>query len=323
MNNHRIVVTRRGGPEVLQVTEFDLPEPAAGVSAYDAMLRSRWFPGFPRTPFVPGADIVGVVDKLGDGVTTLTEGQTVTGGPLRDNGGYAEFLCLPANASVPVPDGVDPVAAVCLVVNYITAHIALHRSARVESGERVLIHGAAGGVGTALLELGRLAGLEMYATASAPNHELVTLLGAIPIDYRSDDFVSRIHELTGSGVNAVFDSIGGARQVWRSARALRKGGRLAWFGVAATSRAGLRVIPLTLLSILLLKLTPNGKQIRLQPDADTPAQTQILTELLELLAAGKLNPIVAERMPLHEAARAHELLQRGGYAGKIVLVTDT
>ena len=130
------------------------------------MLRSRWFPGFPRTPFVPGADIVGVVDKLGDGVTTFAEGQTVTGGPLRDNGGYVEFVCLPAAAAVLVPDGIDPVAAVCLVVNYLTAHIALHRSARVVSGERVLIHGAAGGVGTALLELGRRAGLEMYATAS-------------------------------------------------------------------------------------------------------------------------------------------------------------
>jgi NADPH:quinone reductase-like Zn-dependent oxidoreductase len=176
-----------------------------------------------------------------------------------------------------------------------------------------------------LLELGKLAGLEMYGTASKYNHELVSALGATPIDYRTEDFCARIRSITGDGVDAVFDPIGGARQLWRSNRALRKGGRLVWFGVAATKKKGLQVIPLTLLMVFLLKLIPDGKQAPLFPDLgeDNAWYRGTLTELLDLLAAGKINPVVAERIPLLEAARAHELLERGGHAGKVVLVAST
>jgi NADPH2:quinone reductase len=246
-------------------------------------------------------------------------------------GGYTEFICLPESELVPVPAGVDPAEAVCVVANYLTAHKALHGVANVRSGERVLIHGAAGGVGTALLQLGELAGLEMYGTASKYNHELVSALGATPIDYRTEDFVKRIRaltkgeDLTGEGVDVVFDPIGGARQLWRSYRALRKGGRLVWFGVAATKKKGLRVIPLTMLTIVLLKLIPDGKQAPLFPDLgeDNAWYRETLAELLDLLAAGKIKPVVAERISLVEAARAHKLLERGGYAGKVVLITNT
>jgi len=337
MKHHRVVVSRHGGPDVLQVVEEDLPEPragevrvkvlAAGVSAYDLMYRrSRSLPGTPRVPFTLGEDIVGVVDKLGEDVSTVEPGQRVASGTfsLGVGGGYAEFICLPASELVPVPSGLDPAEAVCVVVNYLTAHAALHRTANVRSGERILVHGAAGGVGTALLELGKLAGLEMYGTASKHNHGLVSALGATPIDYRTEDFVERIRSLTGDGVDAVFDPIGGARHIWRSYRALRKGGRLAWFGVAATKKAGLRVIPLTLLMVFLLKLIPDGKQAPLAPNLgkDNAWYRETLTELLNSLAEGKIKPVVAERIPLLEAARAHELLERGGYAGKVVLVTS-
>ncbi len=337
MKHHCIVVTQHGGPEVLQVVEEELPEPgagevrvkvlAAGVSAYDLMFRrSGLLPGTPRVPFTLGEDVVGVVDKLGEGVSTVEPGQTVAGATfcLGVGGGYAEFVCLPAGELVSVPSDVDPVEAVCVVVNYLTAHMAMHRTAGVQSGERILVHGAAGGVGTALLELGKLAGLEMYGTASKHNHELVSALGATPIDYRTEDFVERVRSLTGDGVDVVFDPIGGARQVWRSYRALRKGGRLAWFGMAATKKAGLRVIPLTLLMVFLLKLIPDGKQAPLAPDLgkDNAWYRETLTELLGLLAAGKIKPVVAERIPLAEAARAHELIERGGHAGKVVLVTS-
>ena len=170
----------------------------------------------------------------------------------------------------------------------------------------------------------------MYGTASKHNHELVSALGATPIDYRTEDFVRRIRNLTsgealtGDGVDVVFDPIGGARQLWRSYRALRKRGRLVWFGVAATKKEGLRIISLTLLLVFLLKLIPDGKQSPLAPDLgkDNAWYRKTLTELLDLLAAGKIKPVVAERIPLAEAARAHELLERGGYAGKVVLVTS-
>jgi NADPH:quinone reductase-like Zn-dependent oxidoreductase len=129
MKYRRVVVTRHGGPDVLQVVEEDLPEPqagevrvkvlAAGVSAYDLMLRrSGSVPGTPRVPFTPGVDIVGLADELGEGVSTVQPGQMLAASA--SGGGYAEFICLPASELVPVPSGVDLAEAVCLVANYLT-----------------------------------------------------------------------------------------------------------------------------------------------------------------------------------------------------------
>jgi len=337
--HQRIVVARHGGPEVLQVVEEPIPEPqagearvrmlAAGVSAYDLMSRgSGWFPGTPKPPFTIGEDIVGIVDKLGENVSTVELGQRVAAFTFGESGGYAEFVCRPADELVPVPAGVDSAEAVCVVVNYLTAHLAMHRTANVQRGERILVQGAAGGVGSALLELGGLAGLEMVGTASSYNHEQVAALGATPIDYRNEDVVKRIHSLTNDGgdnggVDVVFDPIGGIRQLWRSHNALNKNGRLVWFGVAATKRSGLKIIPLTLGMVALLKLKPGGRQLLFTPDlaADKAWYRQTLMELLGLLATGQIKPLVAACIPLVEAAAAHELLERGGYAGKIVLVT--
>ncbi len=338
--NHRVVVSRHGGPEVLQEVQEDLPEPgagevrvkvqAAGVSAFDLIYR-RWrrLPGSPRVPFTLGEDVVGTVDKLGSAVTSLEPGQTVAGGTwaLGVGGGYADFVCLPAGELVPVPPGLDPAEVVCVVVNYLTAHLHLHRIGGVRSGERVLVHGAAGGVGTALLQLGKLAGLEMYGTASRHNHELVSALGATPIDYRTEDFVERIRSLTGDGVDVVIDPVGGARHLWRSYRVLGKGGRLVWLGSAATNKKGLLIGPFSMLIMVFLKLIPDGKQVPTCPTLGTFAKAhnewyrETLTELLDSLAAGRIKPVVAERMPLAEAARAHEMLERSGHAGKVVLVT--
>jgi NADPH2:quinone reductase len=341
MKHHRVVVSRHGGPEVLQVVEEDIPEPgagevrvkvlAAGVSAFDLIYR-RWgrLPGSPRLPFTLGEDVVGVVDKLGTGVSSLESGQIVAGGTwaLGVGGGYAEFVCLPAGELVPVPSGVDPAEAVCLVVNYLTAHQHLHQIGKVRSGERVLIHGAAGGVGTALVQLGELAGLEMYGTASQHNHELVSALGATPIDYHTEDFVERVRQLTGNGVDVVIDPVGGPRHLWRSYRALGKGGRLVWLGTAAIEKQGLRVGLLSMPMTSLFRLIPDSKRAPRCPTVDKFAKKnkqwyrETLTELLDSLAAGRIKPVVAERIPLAEAARAHQLLERGGHAGKVVLVTS-
>lgn len=338
----RVIVSRHGGPEVLQVVEEDVPEPgpgevrvkvlAAGVSAFDLMYRrAGWLPGSPRLPFALGEDIVGTVDKLGPDVSSLEPGQRVAGATwaLGVGGGYAESICLPASELVPAPSELDPAETVCLVVNYLTAHLHLHRYGEARNGERVLVHGAAGGVGTALLDLGRQAGLEMYGTASAHNHELVSALGATPIDYHTEDFVERVHSLTGAGVDVVIDPIGGARQLWRSYRALRKGGRLVWLGASATREKGLLRVGLSsMLMVFLLRLIPDGKKVPSTPDLGTYSLAhnqwyrETLTELLDAAAAGKSQPVVAERIPLAEAARAHELLERGGHAGKVVLIAN-
>jgi NADPH:quinone reductase-like Zn-dependent oxidoreductase len=165
----------------------------------------------------------------------------------------------------------------------------------------------------------------MYGTASAGNLDLVSELGATPIDYRNQDFVERVRALTG-GVDVVFDPVSGWTQLWRSHRALRRGGRLVMLGVAATSRQGIKVIPLSLLMVVLLKLIPDGRRALLLPNAGDKVRSEndwyrdTLTGLMDHLAAGRLKPVVADRIPLAEATRAHEMLERGGVAGKLVLV---
>ena len=237
MRQTRIIVIHYGGPDALQVVEEECPEPkagevrvrvqAAGVSLPDIMAREGIHPETPRVPFTPGWDLVGVVDGLGAGISGIEPGQIVAAMPI--HGAYAEFICVRRRELVPVPAGLDPAEAVTLILNYITAYQMMHRSAKVRSGQRVLIHGAAGGVGSALLQLGHLAGLGMYGTCSARGASAVSDLGGIPIDYRDQDFVGEIRRLTNEGVDAVFDPIGGAH-TWHSRQALRPGGRVVAYG---------------------------------------------------------------------------------------------
>ena len=339
MNYRRVVVTRAGGPEVLRVVEDGLPEPRrgqvrvrvlmAGVSFGDVLMRIGAIPGEqPKLPFTPGYDIVGVVDELGAGVSSPEAGRAVVA-LLDRGGGYAEFVCLPADRLVPVPDGLDPVETVGAALNYFIAHQMLHRIARVRSGERILVHGAAGGVGSAFLQLGRLAELEVYGTASGSKHPLVSDLGGIPIDYRNEDFVARVRSLPGGGVDAVFDPIGGTN-FWRSYRSLRTGGRFVAYGTSRAMRGGRRnrlVAVSSFALAMLLKLIPDRRTSTFYTagslDKSQPgAYREDLTTLLDLLAQKKIRPVVAERLPLVEAARAHELLDRSAVSGKIVLVCN-
>jgi len=334
MKYKRVVISRYGGPEVLQVVEDEIPEPGAGEArvkilaagvAWGDILKREGFGIGARPPFTPGYDIVGIVDRLGEGVSTLSVGQTVAALPLV--GGYAEYMCLPASNLVPVPSGLDAAEAVCLVMNYVVAHQMLHRAARVKAGERVLIHSAAGGVGTALLQLGKLADLEMYGTASSGKHELIADLGGIPIDYRVEDFVERILALTGDGVDAVFDPIGGSH-AWRSYRALRKGGRLVVYGAHTAVKNGMVKVISGLILNRAIDLIPDNKRVLnygiTQPKYSQPdwCRDDLLMSL-DLLAQGKIKPIIAERIPLVEARRAHELLEGGKALGKVVLICET
>jgi len=153
------------------------------------------------------------------------------------HGGYAQYICLPESELTLVPTGVDAAEAVSLVLNYVTAYQMMHRLGHAVPGQRVLVHGAAGGVGTALLQLGLLIGLEMYGTASLATHQIVSDLGATPIDYEKSDFVDEIHRLTGDGVDVVFDGVGEAN-VWRSFQALRPGGRVIAYGFTSFLKKG-------------------------------------------------------------------------------------
>ncbi len=346
MRHTRVIVTHYGGPDALRVVEEECPEPkngevrvrvlAAGVSLPDIMAREGIHPETPRVPFTPGWDLVGVVERLGDGVSGIEPGQMVAAMPI--SGAYAEFICLPQGELVPVPPGLDAAEAVSLVLNYITAYQMLHRSAKVRAGQRVLIHGAAGGVGTALLQLGRLAGLEMYGTCSSRGASAVSDLGGIPIDYQHLDFVKETRRLTSAGVDVVFDGIGGTH-IWRSRKALRPGGRVVAYGLTSSLRGGrlasgrsgrrhpYRGIAIFGLYIAGGWLLPGRKRVvpysiqtlkRLRP----ALFRQDLIALLDLLKQQKIKPLIAQRLPLVEARHAHEVLGKGGVTGKIVLVRN-
>lgn len=346
MRQTRIVVTHYGGLEALGVVEEACPEPkpgevrvkvsAAGVSMPDIMAREGVHPETPAVPYTPGWDLVGVVDLLGQGATGVEPGQMVAAMPI--HGAYAEFICLPPRELVPVPPGLDPAQAVSLILNYITAYQMLHRSAKVRPGQRVLIHGASGGVGTALLQLGRLSELEMFGTCSASAAPAVAGLGAVPIDYRNQDFVAEIRRITKDGVDAVFDPIGGSH-LWRSREVLRAGGKVVGYGNTTSlrgeglgsGRTGRRNrfhgLPIYALYILGGWLLPGRKRLipysiqtlkRLKP----ALFRQDLITLLDLLRQGKIQPIVAGRFPLVEARQAQERLGKGGVVGKIVLLPE-
>jgi NADPH:quinone reductase len=346
VRHKRIIVTHYGGPDALQLVEEECPEPkrgevrvrvqAAGVALPDVMMREGIHPETPRLPFTPGWDLVGVVDRLGDGVSGLEPGQIVAALPIF--GAYAEFVCLPQRELVPAPSGLDPAEAVSLILNYVTAYQMLHRSAKVRSGQRVLMDGASGGVGTALLQLGRLAGLEMYGTCSARGAPIVSGLGGTPIDYQHQDFVKEIHRLTSEGVDAVFDGIGGTH-IWLSREALRPGGKVVAYGLTGSLSGGrlasgssggrhrFRAIAIFGLYIVRSWLLPGRKRVvpysiqtlkRLKP----ALFREDLSALFDLLQQQKIKPLIAQRFPLAEARHAHELLGKGGVTGKIVLVCN-
>jgi NADPH:quinone reductase len=353
----RVVVDHYGGPDVLRVVEEDDPRPgpgevrvrvlAAGVSYTDAMLRAGTYLGVPKPPFTPGYELVGVVEELGPRCTRLHVGDRI--GALTVWGADAERVCLPEENAVEVPEDLDPAEVLSLVFIYMTAYQLLHRTAKVERGETVLVHGAAGRVGTAVLELGTVAGVRLYGTCSARDRAVVERLGAVAIDYRNEDFLARVRDLPGRGVDVVLDGLGGLLSL-RSFRALRPGGRLVvyghssaisnghrswrgwieWYAATATVALWGLLSPRRRVSAYRIQKLREGHQViprgtrRPLPVGGGPRDPDWFREdfraLLELLRRGEIHPVVAERMPLTDARRAHELLESAAAKGKLVLV---
>jgi NADPH2:quinone reductase len=345
MQHKRVVITRYGGPEVVTIVEEEAPLPgadevrvkvlAAGVSLPDVLAREGVHPETPRVPYTPGWDLVGIVDQPGKGVTDFQPGENVAAMPI--HGCYAQYVCVRRRNLVRTPEGLDAAEAVAVLLNYITAYQMLHRSAKALAGQRMLIHGASGGVGTAMLQLAKIAGVEMYGTCSAQGAAVVRELGGIPIDYRNSDFVNEIRRLTGGGVDAVFDGIGGDN-LWRSRDALREGGRVVTYGFQSKMRGG-RMISrsegrhpmresLELGRFILYNWFKPGRKsmvpysiqwrMRFRPEQFRDD----LAVLFDLLKQGRIKPLIAQRLPLEEARRAHEMLGEGGVVGKIVLLPN-
>ncbi len=334
----RIVVPKRGNADVMQWIEGELPTPkanearirieAVGVSGYDLMLRRYRFPGFPKTPYTPGEDVVGIVDAVGEEVADLMPGQRVAGWTFGEGGGYAEYVCRPVDTLVPVPARVLPTTAAALITNYLTAELTLTHTVKAKPGERIFVQGASGGLGSALLELGKLAGHDMYGTATGDRLEYIKSLGATPIDYRNENRVRRLKKLTGGGVDIVIDLVGGPIGLWRSYRSLRAKGRLSMLGMVSTSRWGIWIIIPSIMVLGLLSLWPSSKKTPVSPSMlSYPAKNldwyrEALTRLFALAAQGEIKPKIAAELPLRNAVEAQELLGRRGVKGKVVLVAD-
>jgi D-arabinose 1-dehydrogenase-like Zn-dependent alcohol dehydrogenase len=213
-----VMITRPGGPEVLKTLELPIVDPgpgelrvavrASGVGATDLTMLAGDYMFAPKIPFVGGYEIAGVVEAVGADVTGFRVGQRVAA--LTVHGGFAERLVRGAEHFVPIPDEVGDVEAVAVILNYVTAWQMIHRVAKVRTGQTALVTGAGGGVGTALLQLLRLAGIKTYGAASAGKHGLIAALGATPVDYRRGPIDRLIHAEEPAGVDLVFDAIGGA-----------------------------------------------------------------------------------------------------------------
>jgi len=332
--NNRVVRIRRfGGPEELEVVDAPLPRAgrgevrvrvlAAGVEYTEVMIRRHLYPWVRRQPpFVMGYDLVGEIDQLGEGVRGFQIGERVA--DMTMIGADAAYCTLKADHLTRVPAGVDAAEAAAMILSWTTAYQLLHRSARVKGGQRVLVHGAAGAVGQALLVLGRMAGVELWGTARGKHAPLVRQLGATPIDYQHEDFTRALP----GGFDVVFDGVGedGYR---RSLAALRPGGLLCFYGYSAGVQAkrSMRTIMGWMARLYLRRWLPGGKRARAYSinvmRARQPAWfREDLERLFGMLAAGKIRPRVAERIAFEEVAEAHRRLEAGGLDGKLVLCPD-
>lgn len=336
MSYRRVRISKFGGPEVLELV--DDPEPlkpglgevrvrvlAAGASFTDTLIRAGRYPDLTqKPPLTPGYDLVGVVDLIGEGVDHLSVGDKVA--DLTVTGAYSEYICLPADGLVAIPPQVDPAEAVSLILSGMTAYQLLNRKVDLKAGHKILIHGAGGAVGVNLMQIGQLMGLDMYATASPSKHTLIEKHGATPIDYRSEDFVQRIRDLTGDGVDAVFDGIDVAN-FNRSLRTLRKGGKLVIYGAVSmdmnswSARFGALYGMARLFMSSWISRTKSvaGYSIASWRKKNAEDFKQDLAALFELLADGKLKPEVDRVMELADVREAHKLIERAEVRGRIVL----
>jgi NADPH:quinone reductase len=332
---NRVVQLRRyGGPEELEVVDARLPAAgpgevrvrvlASGLEYTDTLIRRHLYPqtASRRPPLVMGYDVIGEVDQLGNGVSGFQLGDRVA--DMTVLGSNAAYRTLQASYLTPVPASVDAAEAATLVLSWMTAYQLLHRAAQVQRAQRVLVHGAAGAVGQALLVLGSMAGLELWGGAHGRHATLIRELGATPIDYQREDFA----RVLPGGFDVVFDGIGedGYR---RSFAALKPGGLLCAYGYSAGVQGQRRMLTMLMwiARLYLWRCLPGGRRaffysinaMRLQHPAWF---IEDLKRLFALLASGAIQPRVAERIALDEVAEAHRRLEAGGLEGKLVLCPD-
>ena len=317
-----VVTTEPGGPEVLTIGEVADPRPAAGevvvevvataVNRADTLQRRGLYAPPPGATDVIGLECSGRIAELGEGVEGWTVGDEVCA--LLAGGGYAARVTVPVGQVMPVPAGVSLVEAACLPEVAATVWSNVFMTAHLARGERFLVHGGAGGIGTMAIQLAAARGAEVFATAGSPEKlELCRSLGASrAIDYREDDFVEVLSEAGGADV--VLDNMG-AKYLGRNVTALATGGRLVIIGMQGGSKGELDIN-----ALLRKRASVTATTLRARPRAEKAAICcGVVENVWPLVAAGAIRPVVETTMPLEDVARAHQLMEDGAHAGKIVL----
>ena len=337
-----VVITRHGGPEVLEVQER--PDPpvgpgqvrvavrAAGINFADLLARSGVYPDAPRPPCVVGYEVAGEVESVGEGVEGFAVGDRVLAGTRF--GGHAELVTVDAGQVYALPEPLSFEQGAAFPVNYATAYAGLVMMAGVRSGERVLIHAAAGGVGISATQIAKGRGAEGFGTASESKHEAIRAQGVDhPIDYRNQDFETEVRRITGGeGIDVAFDALGPA-SFRKDYRLLRDGGRLVMYGYSESESAARRNIPAMARTLLRMPLAtmPWWKSLAMMNENksvaglnmlkwwDREGLDRVIAPLLEDLRAGRLDPVVAESFPFEQAANAHAFIAERRNIGKVVL----
>lgn len=334
----QVWISRRGGPEVLQVREAPDPEPgpgqvriavaAAGVNFADVLARMGLYPDAPPLPCVVGYEVAGTIDRLGPGVEGLAVGQRVAA--MTRFGGYSSALVVPAEQAQPLSERLTFEQAAAIPVNYLTAWLMLVELGNLRRGDRVLVHAAAGGVGQAALQICRLKGAEVLATASPSKHERLRQAGAAHcIDYTSQDFAAEVRRITGGrGVDLVLDAVGGD-SFRRSYACLAPLGRLYLFGVSSFAPGQRRSIVAALRGLWAM---PKFAAIPLMNEnrgvmgvnlghlwSEGARLRAMLGEIVARVEDGSLQPVVDRTFPFERAGEAHAFLQDRKNFGKVLL----
>jgi NADPH:quinone reductase-like Zn-dependent oxidoreductase len=339
-----VVQTGTGGPEVLQVQER--PDPAvgpgdvriavraAGINFADTLARVGLYPDAPKPPCVMGYEVAGEIESVGEGVTGRKPGDRVVAGTRF--GGQAELVSVPVAQVLPLADRLSYEQGAAIPVNYSTAYSGLVIMAGVKEGERVLVHAAAGGVGTAAVQIARMLGAEVFGTASASKHDAIRELGVThAIDYRTQDFEQEVMQITGGeGIDIAFDAQG-PRSFRKDYRLLRPGGRLVMYGLSEASSGQGRSIPRLIGSVAQMPIAtmPWWKSLGMMNENkgvfglnmlawwDKEGSVERITgPLIERIEEGGLEPIVAESFPFDRAGEAHRFIGDRRNIGKVVLV---
>lgn len=328
----RVVAERAGGPDVLRVVDVPEPTPgpgevliraqAIGVNFADVWARLG---ASGEPPYTPGIEVAGEIIAIGPDVTWPAVGNRVAAVPYPKAGSYAELVVAPADLTFPVPDGTPPQIAAALPLNYLTAYAAVEHAARPWPGERVLVQAAAGGVGLAAVQLARRHGVELFGTASASKHDVLREEGvAHPIDYRTQDWVAVVKELTGDGVDIVIDGVG-EELYGRSLAVTRFGGRVVAYGytsgVASSTEASLDLEKVLGPAVPLYELLSDARALMgVHLAAPTATLRRWWSDLLAWEAAGDIRPRIDRVLPLADAAEAHRRLHDRANVGKLVLI---